>query len=160
MIGIMSDSHDNCDALKKAVSFFNDTKCDLVIHAGDFIAPFAAKILGDLNCSVKAVFGNCDGEKKGLRKAFKSFGTIREEPLQFSFKGMRFLVTHTHFRVSDYRATGNHDVIVYGHTHRPKIIKNSQTLIINPGEVGGWLTGKQSVALLSLIELSAEIVNL
>ena len=160
MIGIMSDSHDNCHALKKAVMFFNSAKCNLVIHAGDFIAPFAAKKLEELNCPVKAVFGNCDGEKQGLRKAFKSIGTIKEEPLKFTYKGVKFLVTHTHFKVPEYKATGDYDVIIYGHTHKPKISKDLQTLIINPGEAGGWLTGKLSVALLSLKDLRAEIVNL
>ncbi|MFW6123929.1 MAG: metallophosphoesterase [Acidobacteriota bacterium] len=160
MIGIMSDSHDNCDAVKKAVSFFNTTKCDLVIHAGDFVAPFTAKVMEDLNCPVKAVFGNCDGERQGLRKAFKSLGSISEEPLKFTYKGVKFLVTHTHFKVNEYKAAGDDNVIIYGHTHKPEIRKGLQTLIINPGEAGGWLTGKHSVALLSLKDLRAEIVNL
>jgi len=160
MIGIMSDSHDNCDAVKKAVAFFNNTKCELVIHAGDFVAPFTAKIMERLHCSVRAVFGNCDGERKGLEKAFKSLGEINPEPFEFSYKGVNFLVTHTHFKVPEYQATGDYDVIIYGHTHKPGINEDKKTLIVNPGEVGGWLTGKHTVALLSLKELSAEVINL
>ena len=84
MIGIMSDSHDNLDAIKLAVELFNKLRCELVIHAGDFIAPFAAHELSKLNCPVKAVFGNCDGEKKGLEKAFQSIGEIKEAPFIFN----------------------------------------------------------------------------
>jgi putative phosphoesterase len=160
MIGIMSDSHDNCDAVKKAVQFFNDVKCELVIHAGDFVAPFAAKQLERLECPVKAVFGNCDGEKQGLRKAFESLGTIKEEPFGFTNKELKFLVTHTHFKVQDYINAGDYDVIVYGHTHKPEINQSPETLIVNPGETGGWLTGKHTVALLSPKDLSAEIISL
>ncbi len=160
MIGIMSDSHDNCDAIKQAVLFFNKAGCELVIHAGDFIAPFAARELKELACPVKAVFGNCDGEKQGLKKVFKSLGTICEEPFAFSHKGKSFLVTHTHFNIRNYIATGDYDVIIYGHTHKPEIRKQEGTVVINPGETGGWLTGSWSVGLLSLKDMRAEIVNL
>ena len=42
MIGIMSDSHDNLDAIKKVVKLFNSKDLDIVIHAGDLISPFTA----------------------------------------------------------------------------------------------------------------------
>ncbi len=80
MIGIMADSHDNLTAVRLAVRLFNDAKCDLVIHAGDFVAPFAALELHNLSCPVKAVFGNCDGEKKGLTAAFEGMGEIARGP--------------------------------------------------------------------------------
>ncbi|MBD3414046.1 MAG: YfcE family phosphodiesterase [Candidatus Aminicenantes bacterium] len=160
MIGIMSDSHDNCDAVKKAVRFFNDVKCELIIHAGDFVAPFAAKELERLECPVKAVFGNCDGEKQGLKRVFESLGSIQEEPRVFNWKDTEFLVTHTHFKLKEQRKIGDYDVIIYGHTHKPDIHQSKEALIINPGETGGWLTGKTTVALLSLKDLGAEIINL
>ena len=43
MIGIMSDSHDHMDAIKTAVDVFNQAEVELVIHAGDIIAPFTVK---------------------------------------------------------------------------------------------------------------------
>ena len=101
MIGVMSDSHDNREALKQAVSVFNRAACEQVIHAGDFVAPFAAMELANLTCPVKAVFGNCDGEKQGFQ--------------------------------------GN-------------------TLLINPGETGGWVTGKQTVVLFDPEKKTADIV--
>ncbi len=41
-IGIISDTHDNLALIKKAVTFFNGEKVDLVLHAGDFVSPFTA----------------------------------------------------------------------------------------------------------------------
>jgi putative phosphoesterase len=160
MIGVMADSHDNLHAVKKAVQLFNDAGCDLVIHAGDFVAPFAARELDNLNCPVKAVFGNCDGEKKGLEKAISSFGEIKEAPLTFSHDRHQFLVKHIHTGLERYIRSKKHDVIIFAHTHKPEIRKAGKILILNPGETGGWVSGKSTVALLDTETLSAEIIPL
>jgi putative phosphoesterase len=156
----MSDSHDNVDAIKKAVRFFNEAECELILHAGDFIAPFAARELGHLSCPIKAVFGNCDGEKGGLKKAFVSLGEIEEEPFAFSYAERTVLLTHTHFANEKYIRSGDYAVIVYGHTHKPDVSTSNGIFVLNPGETGGWLTGKSSVALLNPVSLEAEIVYL
>jgi putative phosphoesterase len=160
MIGVMSDSHDNVTQIRKAVALFKDARCDLVVHAGDVIAPFAARELAALECHVKAVFGNCDGEKAGLEKALEFFCEIKEAPLVFVHEGKQFLLCHYHFSVATYAALGTYDVIVFGHTHKPIIQKEGKTLLLNPGETGGWLTGKSTVALLNPESLQAEIVPL
>ena len=160
MIGIMSDSHDNRDAIREAVRLFNRRACRLVIHAGDFVAPFAAGELAMLDCPVKAVFGNCDGEKPGLSRTVEAFGKIREAPFVFSYEGREFLLTHTHFSLDGHIRSGKYDVIVYGHTHRPEVRRSGQSLVINPGETGGWVTGKRTVAILDPSGPVAEIVPL
>lgn len=160
MIGIMSDSHDNIDAVKGAVCFFNNAGCELVIHAGDFVAPFAARELGRLTCPVKAVFGNCDGEKNGLRKIIQTFGEIKEPPFDFSFLETRFLVTHLHTSVDRFASSGKYDVIIFGHTHKSEIQRKSDVLLINPGETGAWLSGISSVAVLDPKPRDAKIVQI
>ena len=156
----MADSHDNLDAIKKAVRFFIRTRCELVLHAGDFIAPFAARELGRLSCPIKAVFGNCDGEKRGLAKAFLSLGEIHEEPFDFSYADRTILLTHTHYANEKHIQSGMYSAVVFGHTHKPDIRKYDGVLELNPGETGGWLSGKSSVALLDPVSLEAEIVFL
>jgi len=160
VIGIMSDSHDNCDAVQRAARFFKKMKCELIIHAGDFVAPFAARELKHISCPVKAVFGNCDGEKRGLEKTIQPFGEIKEAPLVFSHQERTILITHMHVSVDKYAATGKYEVIVFGHTHKPEIREVQGALLINPGETGGWLSGKSSVALLDPAIWEAEIVML
>lgn len=66
IIGALSDTHDNLPKIEKAVKFFNKKKVDFVLHAGDFVAPFAVDRLNKLSCEWLGVFGNNDGEKKGL----------------------------------------------------------------------------------------------
>jgi putative phosphoesterase len=160
MIGVMSDSHDNRNAIKQAVSIFNSTACELVIHAGDFVAPFAALELANLTCRVKAVFGNCDGEKQGLARAVQHFGEIQEPPFLFEWKETKYLLTHLDFPLNSYMKQYDPDVLIFGHTHRPEVRFQGNTLLINPGESGGWVTGKQTVALFDPKEKTADIVPL
>ena len=156
----MADSHDNLPAIKRAVDFFRKINCTMIIHAGDFVAPFSARELASLGCPVKAVFGNCDGEKQGLEKALQPFGEITTAPFRFSAYNHTFLVTHLHFQLNTYLASGRDEIIIFGHTHSPEIKKNNKTLLLNPGETGGWLSGKSTVAVLEPSTLKAEIIYL
>ena len=160
MIGIMSDSHDNRIAIQQAVQLFNSNECSLVIHAGDFVAPFAASELDNLKCPLKCVFGNCDGEKTGLVKTIEPFGEIKEAPFIFVYNQKKFLLTHAHFRVEEYVAQYLPDILIYGHTHKAEIRNKDNILFINPGETGGWITGKKTVALLDPKRMLAEICHI
>ena len=160
MIGILSDTHDNLDAVRDAVRVFQEYSCELVIHAGDFVAPFAALALSELICPVHAVFGNCDGEKKGLGKAFQGLGQIQEEPFIFNHSGLTFLLTHTPFNNASHISSGLYDVLVFGHTHKPDVKSIDDTLVINPGEAGGWVTGEKTVALLDSDTKQVQIIEL
>jgi len=156
MIGLMSDSHDNLIAINRAISLFNQVDCSLVIHAGDIIAPFAARELRKLKCPVKAVFGNCDGEKEGLVKVFKDLGEIKPAPLALTHDNRRLIVSHYPLEDPPEEA----EVMVFGHTHRAQVSQDGNCLVINPGETGGWVKGVSTVVLLDADELTAEIIIL
>jgi len=160
MIGILSDTHDNLPRVREAVRLFNDAGCDLVIHAGDFVAPFTVDELRNLRAPVRAVFGNCDGEKAGLVRAFQGLGEIREAPFAFLHGGLRFVISHMDAPVGEYVQARTCDVVVYGHTHRPVVESRDGVLLVNSGEAGGWLGGKSTVALLDPAALTAEIIAL
>jgi putative phosphoesterase len=160
LIGLLSDTHDNLDMIRRAVGLFNDMGCDLVIHAGDFVAPFAAAELRNLRCPARGVFGNCDGERAGLSRTFQGLGEIREAPLTFSHAGRRFLVTHMDGSVAKYLATIPCDVLVFGHTHKPLSEERDGVLVVNPGEAGGWLHGKSTAALLDPAKMAVNIIPL
>ncbi len=160
MIGLLSDTHDNLVTVREAVRLFNDAGCELVIHAGDFVAPFAAWELRVLRCPVQAIFGNCDGERAGLAEAFSGWGEIREAPLAFTHGGLRYIVTHLDRPVDGYIAGRSCDIIIFGHTHRPLCERRNGILVVNPGEAGGWLTGKSTAALLEPRTMAVDIVPL
>ncbi|ASJ02194.1 phosphodiesterase [Thermococcus profundus] len=158
LIGIMSDTHDNLPAIRKAVEFFNSKRVDLVIHAGDFVAPFVANELRNLNAPLKGVFGNNDGERKGLYEALG----IYDELIELEADGMKIAVTHGTNEVL-VRALAHsrlYDVVVVGHTHHYEIREVGRTILINPGEVCGYVTGVKSVALLDTRRREAQIISL
>jgi putative phosphoesterase len=160
LIGIMSDSHDNLPMIKKAVEYFNSKKVDLVFHAGDIVAPFCMNELARLNCRMIAVFGNNDGEKRMWREKIKSYGEIYDEHFQGEYEGSSVILMHEPWQVEALVSSQKFDVIIYGHTHKPVNKVTGKTLVINPGECGGWLTGQSTVAILKLPEKTCEIVTL
>lgn len=157
-IGVMSDTHDNVPMIRDAVKFFNDNNVEFLIHAGDFIAPFAVAPLDELKCDYIGVFGNNDGEKFGLDK--RSRGKINNPPHSLELNNRKILILHEPHELFALAKSQVYDIIIYGHTHKPAIERHANTLVINPGECCGWLTGKSTVALISLEEVSAEIVEL
>jgi putative phosphoesterase len=52
------------------------------------------------------------------------------------------------------------DVVVHGHFHRVEVYRKGKTLIVNPGEVCGYLSGKSTIALLDTIKCEVKIVEL
>jgi len=63
-----------------------------------------------------------------------------------------------------------YNVVVYGHTHKAVIKRYSnrndggagskKTVVINPGECCGYLTGRKTVAILNLEKEEAKLVEL
>ena len=155
-IGILSDTHDNLPKIEKAVKFFNRNKVGFVLHAGDFIAPFTVTKLKKLSCDWLGIFGNNDGERKGLSDL--SEGKIKEGPLRLKLDNRKITLVHDKATINT--KTEDADLIIFGHTHKTEVLKQENKLIINPGECGGWLTGKSTVALVDLTSLSAKITKL
>jgi len=157
-IGIISDTHDNIPKIKAAVAIFNERDVELVIHAGDYVAPFAVRPLNDLKCQYVGVFGNNDGEKLGLNRV--SAERIKTQPHTIETDDKKILVLHEPGELAALIKSQTYDIIVYGHTHEPVIDKQGRTLVVNPGECGGWLTGKSSIALIETEKMTAEIIKL
>ncbi len=160
MIGIMSDSHDNLDGIRNAVKIFNDSHVDLVIHAGDIISPFTSKEIQKLNCDFKAVFGNNDGERDGLKAHFRDICQYSDFQ-EFKFEGKQFALIHgTQEEIVDALVKScKYDVVIRGHTHKLEVQKG-KCMMINPGETCGYLSGEQTVILLDPTDLSYKKVFL
>ncbi len=155
LIGVMSDSHDNIPAIRDAAALFVERGVEAILHAGDFVSPFALKPLAATGIRFVGVFGNNDGERVGLRKVCPD---IHEPPHRFHLSGRALLMVHDPEIISaDLRAGA--EVVVHGHTHQDGITRGDE-LVINPGETAGWLTGRRTVALLDLDALQAEIVEI
>jgi len=159
-IGIISDTHDNLPQIRKAVEIFNREKVELVLHAGDFVSPFTFLEFKNLNCPLKGVFGNNDGDKLYLQEKFKGIGKLYPAPYNVKINNKNVVMLHKEKLIDALAESQKYDVIIYGHTHRTDLRKIGKTLIINPGECGGWLTGKSTIALMDMETLEAKIVKL
>jgi len=159
-IGIISDTHDNLPKIKEAVEMFNQEKVQLVLHAGDFTSPFTSREFKNLNSPLKGVFGNNDGDKLLLQKYFVGIGEISSETYLTNLNQVSLIMLHKGELVDSLAESQKYDLIVYGHTHRPDLRRIGKTLIINPGEGGGWLSGKSTIAILNLKTLEARILEI
>ncbi len=158
-IGVMADSHDNVPRVRQAVELFNREQVGLVLHAGDFVSPFAVGPLKELNCRVLAVFGNNDGERLGLAAQFTGIGEVHPNLGTARAAGRRIAVVHYPELAEPLARSGDYDLVVFGHTHEIEE-RVEKAILLNPGEAGGWLTGLSTVAIVDLETLEIEIRNL
>jgi putative phosphoesterase len=161
-VGIFSDSHDHLTNLRKAVEAFNDLGVAYALHAGDFVAPFVANELQKLRCPLLGVFGNNDGERLGLQARFKTFGAeVKVQPAFVELNGKRFVIVHEGDLVDALALSGKFEVVVYGHTHAVDLRQlDNGCLIVNPGEICGWLTGKVTAAVLDTETMQVNLLEL
>jgi hypothetical protein len=163
-IGIVADTHDHLPMIRLALEAFQREGVEVLLHAGDFVAPFAVKELLRFRGKVYAVFGNNDGEKKGIRAAGLD---VQKPPRRLELGGRVIILAHASEQVERKPGLpagssphkGGADVIITGHTHKPSI-KGTSPVFINPGECGGWLTGRSTVAILDTGSLKARLVEI
>ncbi len=155
-IGLMADSHDHLPRIEQAVDLFTRHQVEFVIHAGDFVAPFALAPLERLHCEWIGVFGNNDGERAGLER--RSQGRIRTGPHRMELGGKRLTVIHILEDLDRDRKQA--DLIIFGHTHKAEIRHEDHILLVNPGETYGWLHGRATVAIVDLSTLTVELIDL
>jgi putative phosphoesterase len=164
LIGVISDTHDNLPMVEKAVKRLNDEKVELVLHAGDYVAPFVIPKFKALNAKLIGVFGNNDGDHELLRKRFG-------ETDNCEVRGRFALVDANGFRIALLHGDetelldalihcGGFDAVAHGHVHAVGVQKKGKTLDINPGEVCGYLTGRTTMALLDTTKREAKIIDL
>ena len=157
LIGIMSDSHDNLPALSKAVTLFNERAVEAVLHAGDLISPFTAKIMKKLQMEMFITFGNHDGEKLGLKALYGD--AIHRPPLELTLDHKKIVLLHEPDNLGAIVASKYYDLIVYGHTHEIDV-REEKPLVVNPGECGGWVTGNSTVTIWNTSTDKVEAIEL
>ncbi len=164
LIGIISDTHDNLPMIEKAIARLNEENVDLVLHAGDYVAPFVIPKFRNLKAKLIGVFGNNDGDHELLKKRFSENKNleIRGSFAQVTMDNLRIALLHGSEEelLNSLIDCQGFDVVVHGHTHGPEIRRKGKTLIVGCGEVCGYLTGKSSIVLLDTGHLEARILEL
>ena len=164
LIGIIADTHDNLPMVEKAVKRLNAENVALVLHAGDYVSPFVIPKFKALNAKLIGVFGNNDGEHEFLKKRFSECPNceIRGRFAEVNAEGFKIALLHGEETelLDALISCGGFDAVVHGHSHANVSRRNGKTLVVNPGEVCGYLTGKATFALLDTAKREARIVDL
>lgn len=160
-IGILSDSHDCLPRIKDAIEKMNTYPIELVLHAGDYSAPFVPDHYKRLKVKMRGVFGNNDAERVKLQGKFEQLGhEVRGRFAEVMADSVRIAVTHGDEPelLRSLTSCGAYDVVVHGHTHDAKLTEQGKTLVINPGEVCGYLSGKSTFAILDTSTRKARLI--
>jgi len=172
LIGIMSDTHDHVPKVVEALRTLKERGVEAIIHLGDIISPFVVKRmvkeLENTGIRVFAIKGNNDGDVALLTKLFREAGwEFYTSPTIISVGDKRFLIMHGYNGIDWTEALAvtivkmeNIDAVLFGHTHRKFVKSVDGKLVLNPGEVCGYLTGVSSVVVLNTSNMNADFIEL
>ncbi len=161
-VAVISDTHDNKIAIQKAFKLIESMGITLTLHLGDTISPFVADFIREVyKGDLKIILGNNDGEKFYLKRKFESngFEFFELKPVVIELLGRKIIMMHEPIAVESLARSGDFDIILYGHLHKIDNRRIGNTLVLNPGEACGYLTGKRSFAILDLEKMEAEVIE-
>jgi putative phosphoesterase len=140
LLAVMSDTHDHIWNLRKALQIIQERKGSAIVHCGDFVAPFMLKEFNQVPIPVHGVFGNNDGDQYLLTKmSLTDPSNVQLHGLMGEVALGGFKVAFSHYRaVADgLAASGQFDLVCFGHSHEVYLERREKTDLLNPGEVMG-----------------------
>lgn len=160
-LGLLADSHDRLPALRAMLAAFEERGVELILHAGDFCAPFALEPLVAGNIPTVGVFGRTDGDREGLiATAARGLAVeLYESPHSITVGDSSILLVHDIGDVPA-RSLAGHAYVVHGSLHRPEMKARGESVYICPGEVCGWVNGTPGAAVLDLDTKDVEFLKL
>lgn len=173
-IGVISDTHGNVTAFKKALEFFKDA--DMIVHAGDVLyhpprlgctdgydIPSLVDVLNNLDIPIVIAQGNCDAQV---------YEELLQMPVQSpyahaSFDGTNIVINHGHLltrgQMIDLAIRYKAKYFVSGHTHIPVLDKIDDVVLMNPGSPSipkYQVAGKLAPSVGIIAETGAKIINI
>lgn len=145
-IAIISDTHDNSNAVVWIIEYLNEHHIDVALHAGDIINPgILMRFRDHYQGHLHFVFGNNDGEMAlAERTAHDSKNlSCHLQEMRLDIEGQKIFMNH-YSSISESVAKGQEfDVCVGGHDHQFRVIRHEKSLFINPGNTvtkDKWIT--------------------
>ena len=133
-IAVLSDTHGRNETVVRALAELRARGVTTVLHCGDIEDPETISLFRGLTAHF--VFGNCDGDRDGLRKAMKQAGaTLHENFGHVEIAGRKIAFLHGDDKrlMHDVEQSGAYDFLFYGHTHQAEEHRTGPTRVINPG---------------------------
>lgn len=160
-VGLMADSHDRVPAIAELLKQMQAAGVTMVLHAGDYVAPFSLKPFEDMHVALQGVYGKNDGDQQGLQsRASAGVGIeLFESPHSFEVAGHQILLVHD-LGDAQKRSVKSHSIIVHGFTHQQSLKEHGDSLVVNPGETCGWMHGTPGAAILDLETKKVDFLTL
>lgn len=120
VVGVISDTHGL--VRPEAVNVLRT--CDIIVHAGDIGKPEVLEALGQI-APLRAIRGNVD-----------IWATDMPDADIVGVDGRRLYLLHDVNELDVDPVSEGIDVVISGHSHKPKISEEKGVLYLNPGSAG------------------------
>lgn len=138
-IGIISDTHNQGEALKKALRYLYRAGIELLVHCGDVTSVETALLMAEFRLIY--VYGNLDQATGEMRRALLAYDAENFAGPIFSGEvgGTPLAAIHGNLpgSVEKLAHGGNFRYVLHGHTHLRRQEQVGGTWVINPGALGG-----------------------
>ena len=137
-IAILSDIHDHVWNLAIALAAVRDAEA--MICCGDLCSPFVIHQIGRaFSAPIHIVFGNNDGDLYRITANARRYPQIQlhGEWFRGELGGRRVAVNHYDNIARPVAASGEFDLVAFGHNHVFEITQVGRTLAVNPGAIMG-----------------------
>jgi putative phosphoesterase len=133
-IAILSDSHGKVETVRRALALLQARGVATVLHCGDIDDTATVELFAGWDAHF--VYGNCDYDRAGLRRAMSAAGaTLHEQYGSVELEGVKIAFVHGDDRelLQAVERSGYYDFLFYGHTHAAAEHRTGPTRVINPG---------------------------
>ena len=149
-IGVVSDTHNNLNNVTRIVELFNAAGVERVIHTGDITQAKTIDVFAHLTAPMYGVYGNNDQERDALEAAVDRHGfEFHDPPFTACWADRKLIVVHDPVEFGGCLHRSHH-LALHGHTHLHREERINGTLIFNPGECAGMMTGYNAVGVVDL----------
>ncbi len=149
-VGILSDTHDHLENVRKAYDLFTAEGVTVLLHCGDVCGPAVVEALAEF--TVYFALGNMD-RMPALGLAVDNLQGGRLARLhQFTLDGRSIALLHGDdgALLRHLIDSGTYEYVIHGHTHRRAHSHKGRVQVINPGALGGVRLEPRSICVLNL----------
>lgn len=159
LLAVLSDTHGHVDYTRDAVRMLETLEVSRVIHCGDIGSPEIPPLLAPWPTDY--VLGNVDQDSASLRRVIAAAGHRlhgRFGSLELEGRKIAFLHSDDEKLFQQTIASGDWDLVCYGHTHKAEMHREGPTLVLNPGAL--YRAARHSIAVVDLPDLEATHISI
>ncbi len=137
-VAVIADIHDNIPNLNIFLKMTSSERIDKTICLGDITNETTLeKLANEFKEEIFLIYGNAEIYSEEILKNHKNinyFGRIGT----FQLDDIRIGICHEPDLIKNlFQVNSNLDFVFYGHTHKPWMSMKNETVLINPGTLGG-----------------------